>query len=131
VPNGDIRVSVGSMGYIGEDASAARSFWFQHWHTAMDEIGKIRGFRAPGWQHFEAQATGKGALFVGAPEEIAERIVNFQRKMGHMRQFFQMDLGHLPQKDLLHSIELLGTKVKPLVDAELGHAPALKETEDA
>jgi probable LLM family oxidoreductase len=130
VPKADVRVSVGSMGFVGENAGEARSLWFRHWHTAMEDIGRIRGFRAPGWEHFEKQATGKGALFVGAPEEIAERIVNFQRAMGHMRQFFQTDLGHLPQRELLRSIELLGTRVKPLVNAELGQPAASKELVD-
>lgn len=130
-PGADIRVSVGSMGYIADDARQARQHWFRHWHASMSEIGKLRGFSAPGWDQFESQATGKGAIFVGAPEEIAERIVNFQKKMGHMRQFFQTDLGHLPQRDLLRSIELLGTRVKPLVDAELGSTPRQKELANA
>jgi len=34
--------------------------------------------------------------------------------------FFQADIGSLPHKEFLRSIELLGTRVKPLVDAELG-----------
>ena len=125
MPESDIRVSVGTFGFIDDDARAARTDWFPYWHKALDEIGKIRGFRAPGREHFEVQATGGGAIFVGSPEEIAERIVAFHKQMGHMRQFFQMDLGHLPQRALLRSIELLGTKVKPLVDAELGLSPAV------
>jgi hypothetical protein len=36
-----------------------------------------------------------------------------------MRQFFQMDIGSVPHKEFLRAIELLGTRVKPLVDAEL------------
>jgi hypothetical protein len=40
-----------------------------------------------------------------------------------MRHFLQMDFGTLPQRHLLKSIELLGTKVKPLVEAELGAEP--------
>ena len=48
-----------------------------------------------------------------------------------MRQFFQMDLGQLPQKQFLHAIELLGTRVKPLVDAELAAQPARAETANA
>lgn len=48
-----------------------------------------------------------------------------------MRQFFQMDVGQMPQKDFLRSIELLGTRVKPLVDAELGANNAVKEKSHA
>ena len=46
-----------------------------------------------------------------------------------MRQFFQMDVGSVPQKTFLRAIELLGTRVKPLVDAELGRVE--KPTERA
>lgn len=122
VPDADIRVSVGTMGYIAEDGDAARRHWFSHWHVMATEIGRLRGFQPPGWNRFEPQTRGAAAIFVGEPEEVAERIVKFQRAMGHMRQFFQMDVGHLPQKDFLRAIERLGTKVKPLVNAELGHA---------
>lgn len=47
-------------------------------------------------------------------------MITFQRQMGHMRHVLQTDVGQLPQRDFLRSIELLGTRVKPLVDAELG-----------
>jgi probable LLM family oxidoreductase len=114
-----IRVSVANPGFIGEDSRAARDRWFPHWHGAMSEIGAIRGFRPPGREHFEHDAT-TGALFVGAPEDVAERIVRLHERLGHVRQFFQMDFGGLPQRDFLRAIELLGTRVKPLVDAALG-----------
>ena len=93
-------------------------------------IGKVRGFLPPPRPHFDQEANGGGALFVGGPEEIAERIVKLHQRMGHMRQFFQMDIGQVPQKEFLHGIELLGTKVKPLVDKELAAAPN-KELADA
>jgi alkanesulfonate monooxygenase SsuD/methylene tetrahydromethanopterin reductase-like flavin-dependent oxidoreductase (luciferase family) len=96
----------------------------------MSTIGKVRGFLPPPRPHFDHEANGGGALFVGGPEEIAERIVNLQKRMGHVRQFFQMDIGQLPQKDFLRGIELLGTKVKPLVNRELA-TTVPKELADA
>lgn len=45
--------------------------------------------------------------------------------MGQVRHFVQMDTGGLAQVDFLRSNELLGTKVKPLIDAELGPVPAI------
>jgi probable LLM family oxidoreductase len=127
VPGASVKVSVASPGFIGDDAAAAKDMWFGHWHEIMTTVGKIRGFAAPTRPHFDHEASGGGALFVGGPEEIAERIVALHRRLGHVRQFFQMDLGQLPQKDYLHAIELLGTRVKPLVDAELAAAPATPE----
>ena len=118
-PNADTRVSVASPGFVGKDAQAAKELWWNHYHEAFRAIGEIRGFPAPQRAGYDRDANGGGALFVGSPEEIAERIVALHGVMGHDRHFFQMDLGQLPQKDFLSSIELLGTKVKPLVDAAL------------
>ena len=59
---------------------------------------------------------------MGDPEEIAERVVALHKRLGHMRQFFQMDVGHLPQKEFLHAIELLGTKLLRSFICEAGIA---------
>lgn len=86
----------------------------------MKMMASQRGWAPPARAAFERDAGPGGALFVGHPEEIAERVVRLHRQIGHDRQILQMDLGHRPQKDFLRSIELLGTEVKPLVVAELG-----------
>ncbi|HWD12266.1 LLM class flavin-dependent oxidoreductase [Pseudochrobactrum sp. sp1633] len=115
-----LKVSVAVPGFVGENAKQAKDFFWKHWHAVMEQLGKIRGFAPPPRSHYDSEASGGGAIFAGEPEEIAERIITLQKQLGHMRQFFQMDVGQMPHKDFLRSIELLGTKVKPLVDAELG-----------
>lgn len=115
-------ISVGNPGFIGETSQSARDTFWPTWHRGMSDIGKRRGFAPPQRNHFDIDAQ-HGALFVGGPEEIANRIIRLHGAMGHSRQFLQMDFLGLAQKDLLKSIELLGTKVKPLVDAELGAEP--------
>ncbi|KQW05028.1 luciferase [Leifsonia sp. Root4] len=115
----DIKVSVGSPGYIGETGAAARDDFWPHWHNTMGVIGSQRGFAAPSRLSYDRDTAAGGALFVGSPEEIAERIVTLHGSLGHMRHFLQMDFGDMPQQQLLRSIELLGTAVKPLVDAAL------------
>ncbi|KGJ18457.1 LLM class flavin-dependent oxidoreductase [Paracoccus sanguinis] len=123
-PGADTRISVASPGFIGDDAQTAKDFWWTHYHEAFRALGEIRGFPAPRRAGYDFEANGRGALFVGSPEEIAARIVDLHGVMGHDRHFFQMDLGQVPQKDFLHSIELLGTRVKPLVDAALAKPAA-------
>lgn len=131
VPDAKIKISVASPGFIGDDAKAAKDLWSRHWTALMASLGEIRGFAPPSRAQFDHDSNRDGALFVGDPEEIAERIVALHKRLGHMRQFFQMDVGHLPQKEFLHAIELLGTKVKPLVDAELRVADSYQEAVDA
>jgi alkanesulfonate monooxygenase SsuD/methylene tetrahydromethanopterin reductase-like flavin-dependent oxidoreductase (luciferase family) len=130
VPEANIKVSVASPGFVGDDAKAAKDLWLRHWTALMAGLGEIREFAPPSRAQLDHEANRDGALFVGDPAEIAERIVALHRKLGHMRHFFQMDVGHLPQKEFLHAIELLGAKVKPLVDAELRVADSYQETVD-
>jgi probable LLM family oxidoreductase len=118
-PEVNIRVAVANPGFIDTDAMRAKDLWFSHWGTVMATMARQRGWQVPPRELFDKNANRGGALFVGDPKEIAERIVDLHQAVGHEREIFQMDVGHLPQKDFLRSIELLGTHVKPLVDAAL------------
>jgi probable LLM family oxidoreductase len=113
-------ISVGTPGFIAPSSAVAHDTFWKAWNTTMSFVGGQRGFLAPPRSHFDAESHEGGALFVGEPEQIAERMIIFQREMGHMRHFLQTDVGQLPHREFLRSIELLGTQVKPLVDAELG-----------
>jgi probable LLM family oxidoreductase len=126
VPAENIMVSIANPGFVGEESRTARDLWYRNWYGIMATVGATRGWAPPSRAHFEHEATGGGALFVGGPEEIAERIVALHRSVGHMRQFLQMDIGSLPHAVFLKGIELLGTRVKPLVDAELGRVGSVE-----
>lgn len=121
------RVSVGNPGLVGPTRAAARETYWDGWHSSRGQrIGSP--FAPSDRRQLDAQAE-RGSLFVGEPEQVAERILALHSSVGHMRQFFQTDFSPVPQRDVLRSIELLGTKVKPIVDAELGPEPAdLRDT---
>jgi alkanesulfonate monooxygenase SsuD/methylene tetrahydromethanopterin reductase-like flavin-dependent oxidoreductase (luciferase family) len=59
-------------------------------------------------------------VFVGGPNEIADRILHLRGLLGQARQMLQMDVGGMPQATVLRSIELLGTEVLPQIRKELG-----------
>ena len=61
-----------------------------------------------------------GMVFVGGPEQMADRIIGLHGLLGHRRHIIQMDVGGMPHADYLEAIELLGTTVLPLVRAEVG-----------
>ena len=116
------RVMIGTPGFLADSGDAARDRWWPHYHQFMKVVGEQRGFRPPGREAYDAGTASDGALLVGSPEEIAERIVRLHQRWGHVRQFIHMDWGGLPQSEHLRAIELFGTKVKPLVDAEIGES---------
>ena len=54
-------------------------------------------------------------MFAGSPNEVADRILNFHQLRGHSRQILQMNVGGMPQRDVLKAIERLGTEVLPQI----------------
>lgn len=121
-PEDNISVGVAGPGFIGEDGHKTKDMWWQHWSTRMEMISAQRGIPMMSRSGYRKATSAGGALFVGHPEEVAERIIELHRVMGHGRHILEMDYGHVPHRELLRSIELLGTRVKPLVDAELAGA---------
>ena len=82
----------------------------------MTKIGKERGWPPMTRGRFEAQMGKGGALLVGNPEEVAEKILRHADALGGIsRLTFQMDTAELPHEKLMQSIELIGTRLKPLV----------------
>ena len=58
----------------------------------------------------------RGALIVGGPEDVAEKLIRHSEALGGIsRVTFQMDSANLSHEKLMQAIELLGTKVKPLL----------------
>lgn len=118
-PGAVAEVGVSGMGFLSDDGPAADRF-FPYWLDSMRRIARERRFPMPDRASFDAQAAPGGAYFVGAPEHVAERIVELHAVLRHDRQGFQMDLSSVPQADSLRAIELLGTRVAPLVRAAIG-----------
>ena len=79
-------------------------------------IGKERGFAPPSRSSFDAQRGPTGALFIGDPDTVAEKVLSVSEALGGIsRLTFQMTNVRLAHEKMLHSIELLGTGVAPLV----------------
>jgi alkanesulfonate monooxygenase SsuD/methylene tetrahydromethanopterin reductase-like flavin-dependent oxidoreductase (luciferase family) len=68
---------------------------------------------------YEAQSTPAGAFFLGSPQEVIDKILAQYELFQHDRMTIQMGFGNVPQKEMLTSIELLGTEVAPVVRKEI------------
>jgi alkanesulfonate monooxygenase SsuD/methylene tetrahydromethanopterin reductase-like flavin-dependent oxidoreductase (luciferase family) len=88
----------------------------------MTKIGRERGWAPVQRQDFDAGRTLRGALFVGSPAEVTEKILFQHEIFGHQRFLLQLSVGTMPHGQLLRAIELFGTEVAPAVRAAL--APA-------
>ncbi|MGB0389631.1 MAG: LLM class flavin-dependent oxidoreductase, partial [Ardenticatenaceae bacterium] len=85
----------------------------------MNKIGRERGWSPLKKKEFEGSCSLRGANFVGSPEQIVEKIL-FQHKLfGHQRLLLQLSIGTMPHHKVMRAIELLGTKVAPVVRREI------------
>ena len=106
-------------GFVAENATQANSRFAPEQIELMNRIGRERGWRPMTNQQYLAMTEGDGAIVVGSPEDVAEKIIGAHRLLGNSRFLMQMGVGSISHEHVMESIELLGTKVAPLVRAEL------------
>ena len=115
-----LKVGVHSLGYVANTSKEAVEDFYPGYAESMTKVGKERGWPAMTRGRFEAQMGPGGALLVGSPEEIAEKILRHSEALGGIsRLTFQLDSAELPHEKLMQSIELIGTKLKPLISKQL------------
>ncbi len=73
---------------------------------------------------FEASCSLHGANFVGSPDDVIEKILLQHKIFNHERLLLQLSVGTMPHDKVMHAIELLGTKVAPVVRAEIAKRTA-------
>ena len=122
-PPDRLKVGVHSLGYVAATTQEAADDFFPGYARAFTDIGKERGWPAVTRAAFDAQRGPRGALLIGSPDEVVEKIVRHSEALGGVSRFtFQMNAGSLPHEKLMRAIELLGTQVAPQLRKELANS---------
>lgn len=112
-----LKVGLHSIGYVAHTREEAIYDFYPGYAKTMNKIGRERGWPPMNLESFQAQAGPKGALLVGSPDEVSEKIIRHSEALGGIsRLTFQMDVADLSQEKLLQSIEWIGTSVSALVN---------------
>jgi len=120
-----LKVGVHSLGYVAATTQEAADDFFPGYARAMTDIGKERGWPAVTRAAFDAQRGPLGALLIGDPDEVVEKILRHSEALGGISRItFQMNAASLPHAKLMRAIELLGTRVAPALRKE-GATPPL------
>jgi probable LLM family oxidoreductase len=112
--------SLNVHGFVAPTTEQAADDFYGPQAEVMNRIGRERGWGPTNRTHFDQSRSPAGALFVGDPETVAEKIVAMHRIFGNDRFLIQMAIGAMPHAKLMRAIELFGTKVAPIVRKELG-----------
>src|SRR5439155_24229888 len=70
-----LKVGVHSLGYVATTTREAADDFFPGYARAFTDIGKERGWRPVARADFDAQRGKFGALLIGDPDEVAEKIL--------------------------------------------------------
>jgi probable LLM family oxidoreductase len=113
-------VGIHSIGFVGNTTQQAADDFFPGYAQTFTQIGKERGWPPTTRRQFDATRGPTGALLIGDPETVAEKILYEHEVLGGLaRMTFQMGVSTLPHAKMMHAIELLGTCVAPIVRQHL------------
>jgi len=117
----ELKVGIHSLGYVAESTQEAIDDFFPGYARSMNKIGKERGWHKITRTAFDAQQGTEGALLVGDPEEIVEKIIRHSKALGGISRItFMINAASLPHVKLMQTIKLIGTRVAPALRKELG-----------
>jgi len=119
-----LRTSINLHGYVGRTSQEARDTMYPHFARGMIDNNHQRG-RGVGIPRvaFDAQASPNAGLLVGSPQEVIDKLMTYHHLYGVDRALVHLGFGGMPQRDVLSTIELLGTEVAPVLRREVA-APA-------
>ena len=110
-------LAVHAHGYVADSDEQAADEYYNAYAVAMTQLGRERGWGPMTRPQFEMVRSPEGSLVLGEVETVAAKIIRMREVLGIDRFMLHISVGTLPHEQVLHAIELLGTKVAPLVKA--------------
>jgi probable LLM family oxidoreductase len=113
------RLAINTHAFVAATAAEADAAFAPSYMAMMNRIGRERGWPPAGNSEYEALRSPAGALAVGSPEQVAEKILYEHELFTNDRYVGQMSVGAVAHSDVMRSIELFGTEVAPVVRDEV------------
>ncbi len=111
-----LNVGIHALGYLADTTEQAAHEFFPGYAQSFTAIGKERGWPPVTRAHYDALLGPTGALLVGDTEMVAAKILSVSEALGGIsRMTFQMSIASLPHARALHAIELIGTRLIPML----------------
>jgi probable LLM family oxidoreductase len=109
-----LKVGVHMLGYVASSTQEAADTFYPGYAKAMTDVGKERGWPPMTRASFDAQRGPTGALLIGSPDEVIDKILRHDEALGGLaRLSFQINVASLPQIKMMRAIDALGARVVP------------------
>lgn len=115
-----LKTSINVHGFVAATSQEAADTFYAPQAEVMNRIGRERGWPPTNRAQFDTARGQRGALFVGSPAEVTDKILAAHETFRFDRFMIQMAIGVLDHAKLMRAIETLGTKVAPDVRKALG-----------
>jgi probable LLM family oxidoreductase len=116
-PAEQLEVGVHSIGFVADTTEEAVETFYPGYVETFTRIGRERGWPPVTRAQFEAGIGPSGALVVGSPEVVAGKIIAADSALGGIsRMSLLLGAGAVPPSAMTRAIELLGTRVAPMVN---------------
>lgn len=115
-----LQVGINSHTYIADTSQQAADEFYPAYADVMTRIGGERGWQPMQRAHYEMMREPHGALLVGSPQQVIDKILYEYELFKHTRFLAQIGVGTMPHDKLLRAIELFGTVVAPAVRKAIG-----------
>ena len=108
-------IAMHSPGFIADTDAEALEILYPYQEEQTNQLGRERGWPPYSRPQYEQSANATGALYVGSPETVAQKIAQNLTLLGASRFDLRYSMGRLPHEHMMRSIELYGTEVVPRV----------------
>lgn len=108
-------ISMHSPGHVAPTDEEAVEQHFTHHAEQFTKIGRERGWPPFTRQAYDSMLGEQGALFVGSPETVAQKIAWAMRTLGLSRFQLKYTVGAQPNADRMSSLRLYAEEVVPRV----------------
>ena len=111
---------VHSPGHVAATDEQAKAEFWPRWREIIALIAPKRGFALPTEESFDTETGPHGALYVGSPETVAQKIATNLRALGRHPVRPEVRPAGPDHDQLMTNIELYGRQVIPRVRELLG-----------
>lgn len=110
----NMQIAIHSHTFVSNDEKVVEGY-FHTYKSQMDRIGASRGWAPYTKMQYDGGRSKDGALFIGNPAEVADKIAYMKEIFGITRFIGHMDVGDPAHDIMMKSIELFGQEVLPVI----------------